>query len=239
MARATSVPGPDPTAPLVGQSPAMQALRTQLRHLAIFDTLGNPHVPTVLLQGETGTGKGLVAQVLHASGPRARGPFVAINCAAIPETLLEAELFGFEAGAFSEARRAKPGLLETASGGSLFLDEIDALPGLLQGKLLTVLEAKRVRRLGAVVEHAVDVKMIAAAQVALSEQVAAGQFRADLYHRLAVVVLALPPLRVRQEDLLELAQAFLQRYAAAHGLRPKPLGPAAVAWLRRYDWPGN
>jgi hypothetical protein len=99
----------------------------------------------VLLQGETGTGKGLVVQVLHASGSRARGPFVAINCAAIPDTLLEAELFGFEAGAFSEAKRAKPGLFETASGGSLFLDEIDALPGLLQGKLLTVLEAKRVR----------------------------------------------------------------------------------------------
>ena len=155
MTSSASTPGPDPTAPLVGQSPAMQALRTQIRHLATFDTLGNPHVPTVLLHGETGTGKGLVAQVIHASGPRARGPFVDVNCAAIPETLLEAELFGFEAGAFSEARRAKPGLLETASGGSLLLDEIDALPGLLQGKLLTVLEAKRVRRLGAVVEHTV------------------------------------------------------------------------------------
>ena len=132
----------------MGQSPAMHALRTQLGHLARFDTLGNPHAPTVLLYGETGTGKGLVAQVLHASGPRARGPFVDVNCAAIPETLLEAELFGFEAGAFSEAKRAKPGLFETASGGSLFLDEIDALPWLLQGKLLTVLEAKRVQRLG-------------------------------------------------------------------------------------------
>jgi transcriptional regulator with AAA-type ATPase domain/predicted ATPase len=217
----------------------MQALRTQLRHLATFDTLGNPHVPTVLLHGETGTGKGLVAHVLHASGPRARGPFVAINCAAIPETLLEAELFGFEAGAFSEARRAKPGLLEAASGGSLFLDEIDALPGLLQGKLLTALEAKRVRRLGAVVEHTVDVKVIVATQAALSEQVAAGRFRADLYHRLAVVVLELPPLRARQEDMLELAQAFLQRYAAAHGLPPKQLSPMAETWLQGYDWPGN
>ena len=168
----------------------------------------------MLLQGETGTGKGLVAQVLHASGPRARGPFVAVNCAAIPETLLEAELFGFEAGAFSEARRAKLGLFEAASGGSLFLDEIDALPGLLQGKLLTVLEAKRVQHLGAVVEHAVDVKVIVATQVALSEAVAQERFRADLYHQLAVVVLALPPLRARQEDILELAQAFLQRYGS-------------------------
>jgi transcriptional regulator with PAS, ATPase and Fis domain len=198
----------------------MHTLRTQLRHLATFDTLSNAHAPTVLLQGETGTGKDLVAQVLHASGPRARGPFVAINCAAIPDTLLEAELFGFEAGAFSEAKRAKPGLFETASGGSLFLDEMDALPGLLQGKLLTVLEAKRVRCLGAVVEHAVDVKLMAAAQVALSEHVAAGWFRADLYHRLTVV-LELPPLRVRQDDILELAHVFLQRYAAAHGLRPE------------------
>src|SRR5262245_1911394 len=239
MTRSASTPGLDPTAPLVGPSLPMQTLRTQIRHLATFDTLGNPHVPTVLLHGETGTGKGLVAQVLHASGPRARGPFVDINCAAIPETLLEAELFGFEAGAFSEARRAKPGLFETASGGSLFLDEIDALPGLLQGKLLTVLEAKRVRRLGAVVEHAVDVKVIAATQGARSEAVVQGRFRAALYHRLAVVVLALPPLRARQEDILELAPAFLQRYAAAHGLRPKQLSPAAAAWLRRYDWPGN
>src|SRR5262249_11025204 len=171
MASSGSLPAPDPTAQLVGQSPAMQALRTQIRHLAPFDTLGNVAAPTVLLQGETGTGKGLVAQVLHASGPRARGPFVAVNCAAIPDTLLEAELFGFEAGAFSAARRAKPGLFEPASGGSLFLDEIDALPGLLQGKLLTALEAKCVRRLGAVVEHAVDVKVIAATQVALSEAV--------------------------------------------------------------------
>jgi transcriptional regulator with PAS, ATPase and Fis domain len=137
---------PDPAAQLVGRSPAMHALRTQLCHLAPDDPVGNPHVPTLLLQGETGTGKGLVAQVIHASGPRARGPFVAVNCAAIPDTLLEAELFGFEAGAFSDARRAKPGLFEAASGGILFLDEIDALPGLLQGKLLTVLEAKRVRR---------------------------------------------------------------------------------------------
>jgi transcriptional regulator with PAS, ATPase and Fis domain len=192
----------------------MHALRTQLRHLAPFDTLGNAHAPTILLQGETGTGKGLVAQVLHASGPRARGPFVAVNCAAIPDTLLKAELFGFEAGAFSEARRAKPGLFEMASGGSLFLDEIDALPGLLQGKLLTVLEAKQVRRLGAVVEHAVDVKLIAATQAGLSEAVAAGKFRVDLYHRLAVVVLELPPLRARQDDILELVQALLQRYGS-------------------------
>ena len=134
----------------------------------------------MLLQGETGTGKGLVARVLHDSGPRAQGPFLDVNCAAIPETMLEAELFGFEAGAFTDAKRAKPGLFEAAAGGTLFLDEIDALPLALQGKLLTAIEAKRVRRVGAVREQAVDVKLVTATQAALSARVAAGQFRADL-----------------------------------------------------------
>ena len=184
-----------PTDRLVGTCPALAALRAQIRHLAAFDTLGNPAVPTVLLQGETGTGKGLVARVLHDSGPRAQGPFLDVNCAAIPETMLEAELFGFEAGAFTDAKRAKPGLFEAAAGGTLFLDEIDALPLALQGKLLTAIEAKRVRRVGAVREQAVDVKLVTATQAALSARVAAGQFRADLYYRLAVLVLALPPLR--------------------------------------------
>jgi two-component system, NtrC family, response regulator AtoC len=177
--------------------------------------------------------------VMHDSGPRAAGPFLEVNCAAIPDTLLEAELFGYEAGAFSEARRAKPGLWEAASGGTLFLDEIDALPVTLQGKLLTALEAKRVRRLGAVREQAVDVKVIAAAQTELSGAVHAGRFRADLYHRLAVVVLTLPPLRARGEDILVLARAYVQRYAAAHRVRPKQLSPEAEAWLRGHRWPGN
>jgi two-component system, NtrC family, response regulator AtoC len=229
----------DPTARLLGHSPAIQALRAQLRHLAAFDTVGNPHVPTLLLQGETGTRKGLVVRVMHDSGPRAAGPFLEVNCAAIPDTLLEAELFGYEAGAFSEAKRAKPGLFEAASGGTLFLDEIDALPLALQGKLLTALEAKRVRRLGAVREQAVDVKVIAAAQTELSGAVHAGRFRADLYHRLAVVVLTLPPLRARGEDILVLARAYVQRYAAAHRVRPKQLSPEAEAWLRGHRWPGN
>ena len=117
-----------PDRPSPGSFPSDQALRAQIRHLAAFDTVGNPHAPTVLLQGETGTGKGLVARVIHDSGPRAQGPFIDVNCAAIPETLLEAELFGFEAGAFTDAKRAKPGLLEAASGGTLFLDEIEASP---------------------------------------------------------------------------------------------------------------
>jgi tetratricopeptide (TPR) repeat protein len=214
-------------------------LRAQICHLAPFDTLGNPEVPTLLLQGETGTGKGLVARIVHESGPRAQGPFIEVNCAAIPEALLEAELFGFEAGAFTDAKRAKPGLLEAASGGTLFLDEIAALPLALQGKFLTAIEEKRVRRLGAVAEQAVDVKLIAAAQEALGGLVSAGRFRADLYHRLAVVLLELPPLHERGADVLLLAQHFLHRYAKAHGLRLKQLSGAAEAWLRGYSWPGN
>jgi transcriptional regulator with PAS, ATPase and Fis domain len=175
---------------------------------------------------------------MHDSGPRAAGPFVDVNCAAIPDTLLEAELLGYEAGAFSEAKRAKPGLFEAASGGTLFLDEIDALPVTLQGKLLTALEAKRVRRLGATRAQAIDVKLTAAAQTDLGGAVPARRFRADLYHRLAVVVLTLPPLRARGEDILLLERAYGQRYAAAHRVRPRSLSPGAEAWLRDHPWPG-
>src|SRR5215471_5287189 len=228
-----------PVDTILGQAPVMEALRTRLRHLSAFDTLGNVHVPTLLLQGETGTGKGLVARAVHDSGPRAHGPFIAVNCAAIPETLLEAELFGYVAGAFTDAKGAKPGLFEAASGGTLFLDEIEALPLGLQPKLLTAIEEKRVRRLGAVAMHQVDVKLIAATQEELHRLVERGQFRADLYHRLAVVVLDLPPLRTRAQDSVLLARHFLQQYATAHGLHPQRLSAAAEVWLRRHSWPGN
>ena len=239
MARARPSSPPDPLDRLLGAAPALQTLRAQIRHLVRFDAVGHAAVPTVLLQGETGTGKGLMARVIHDSGPRASGPFIEVNCAAIPETLLEAELFGVEAGAFTDAKRAKPGLFEAASGGTLFLDEIAALTLTLQGKCLTAIETKRVRRVGAVVEHPVDVKLIAATQVALSELVQAGHFRADLYHRLAVVVLELPPLRARGEDILVLARAFLQQYGAAYGVGAQRLSRAAEAWLLDYEWPGN
>jgi DNA-binding NtrC family response regulator len=197
MARPRLISTTDHSGRLVGQAPAIVALRAHIRQLVIFDALDNPVVPTVLMQGETGTGKGLVARVIHESGPRAEGAFIEVNCAAIPESLLEAELFGFEAGAFTDAKRAKPGLWEAASGGILFLDEIDALPLTLQSKLLTVIEAKRVRRLGAVVERPVDVKLITATQVDLQACVSEGRFQADLYYRLAVVLLEVPPLRER------------------------------------------
>jgi DNA-binding NtrC family response regulator/class 3 adenylate cyclase len=239
MVRARPSSPPAPLDRLVGAAPALQALRAQIQRLARFDAVGHAAVPTVVLQGETGTGKGLVARVIHDSGPRASGPFLEVNGAAIPDTLLEAELFGVEAGAFTDAKRATPGLFEAASGGTLFLDEIAALPLPLQGKCLTAIEAKRVRRVGAVVEHAVDVKLIAATQIELSGHVQAGHCRADLYHRLAVVVLELPPLRERGEDILVLARAFLQRYAAAYGVSPQRLSKAAEAWLLDYRWPGN
>ena len=231
MADAYPHPAGHPTDRLIGIAPAIAALRAQICHLATFDAIGSPHVPTVLLQGETGTGKGLVARVLHDSGPRAAGPFIEVNGAAIPETMLEAELFGFESGAFTDAKRAKPGLFEAASGGTLFLDEIDALPLVLQGKLLTALESKRVRRLGAVTERAVDVKLIAATNAVLPEAVAAGWFRADLYHRLAVVVLTLPPVRERGADIGGLAEVLLQHYTATHGVPSKRLSAEAEAWL--------
>src|SRR5262249_44113178 len=239
MPRPWSGPPAHPTDRLIGQAPAIQALRGQLRHLSSFDAIGNASVPTMLLHGETGTGKGLVARVMHDSGPRAQGPFRDVNCAAIPETMLEAELFGFEAGAFTDAKRAKPGLFEAAAGGTLFLDEIDALPLALQGKLLTAIETKRVRRVGAGREQAGGVKGLAATQTQLSGCVAAGRFRADLYYRLAVLVLALPPLRDRGEDIVLLAQQFLQQYATAHRFPPRHLTRAAAEWLQRYDWPGN
>ena len=176
VARSDPVPHAHPTDRLVGHAPAVQALRAQIRHLATFDTVGSAFVPTLLLQGETGTGKGLVARVIHDSGPRAQGPFVEVNCAAIPETLLEAELFGFEAGTFTDAKRAKPGLMESAVHGTLFLDEIDALPLLLQSKLLSAMDEKRVRRLGAVASRQLDVKFIAATADGFTPARAGGTF---------------------------------------------------------------
>ena len=157
----------------------------------------------------------------------------------LPETLLEAELFGFEAGAFTDAKRAKPGLFEAASGGTLFLDEIDALPPLLQGKFLKVVEEKRLQRPGGVADHPVDVKLIAATQMGLSDRVAEGRFRTDLYHRPAVVILELVPLRERGNDIVILAEHLLRQYAEVHAVSPKRLSRDANAWLLCHTWPRN
>jgi transcriptional regulator with PAS, ATPase and Fis domain len=179
----------DATQRILGKSEKIKALRAQIERLAGFDAPGNPHVPTVLLQGETGTGKGLVARAMHDFGPRAGGPFIDVNCAAIPEAMLEAELFGFEAGAFTDARRAKPGLFEAAAAGTLFLDEIDSLTPPIQSKVLKAIEEKQVRRLGSIESRGVDVKLITATQKDLKGLADSGAFRADLYHRLAVLIL--------------------------------------------------
>ncbi|MEO8029262.1 MAG: sigma-54 dependent transcriptional regulator, partial [Gemmatimonadota bacterium] len=194
---------------------------------------------TVLLGGETGTGKELLARAIHYEGPRATEPFVDINCAAIPHQLLESELFGHEKGSFTGAVAAKPGLFELAHGGTLFLDEIGTLPMDLQPKLLRALENREVRRVGGRQSRLIDVRVIAATHLNLSEAVERGEFRADLYYRLNVVALVLPPLRDRGEDIELLAETMLARLAAQYGLPVPPFSPEARAALRSHPWPGN
>ncbi len=177
---------------LRGESQRIVAIRRQIAQL-LTRQAGARRLPPILILGETGTGKGLLARTVHQAGPRRDGPFVDVNCAAIPETLLEAELLGYERGAFTDARQAKPGLFQTAHGGTIFLDEIGLLPVALQGKLLGVLEDRAVRRLGSTRAEPVDVSLIAATGVDLKRAVSGGDFRADLYHRLAVISLELPP----------------------------------------------
>jgi DNA-binding NtrC family response regulator len=194
---------------------------------------------TVLIAGETGTGKELLARAIHYNGPRAGEPFVAVNCSAIPANLLESELFGHEKGSFTGATSSKPGLFEVADGGTLFLDEVATLAVELQAKLLRVLETREVRRVGGVRDVSVDVRILAAANVDLAERVAAGEFREDLYYRLAVVPIVLPPLRERGDDVMLLARHFLARLSEEYGMDPPSLSPQAVAALRRHAWPGN
>src|SRR5689334_11415506 len=180
----------------IGHSPQMGALRERVTRL--LERQKDAHrLPPVLIEGETGTGKGLLARMLHRAGPRRDGPFVDVNCAAIPETLLEAEMFGFERGAFTDARRSKPGLLQTAHRGTIFLDEVGLLSEGLQAKLLKVLEERTVRRLGATRDEPIDVWLLTATNEDLKSAIHARRFREDLYHRLAVLTLTLPPLRER------------------------------------------
>jgi DNA-binding NtrC family response regulator/tetratricopeptide (TPR) repeat protein len=228
----------DPLAEILGESPAIETVRTQLRRL-LARPQGGRRVPAVLIEGETGSGKGLVARILHRAGPRARGPFVDVNCAAIPETLLEAELFGFERGAFTDARQAKPGLFQTAHHGTIFLDEIGLLPEALQAKLLKAIEEGAVRRLGSTRSEPTDVWIISATNADLHTAVRERRFREDLYHRLAVLTVALPPLRERGRDVVLLAEGFLARACEDYGLAPRTFDADAEARLLAYSWPGN
>ena len=224
-------------AELIGRSPEIEALRGQVQRLVQLPA--GHRLPPVLLLGETGVGKGLVARLLHQGGPRAPGPFIDVNCAAIPETLLEAELFGFERGAFTGAAQAKPGLVQAARDGTLFLDEVATLPTDLQAKLLTAIESRQVRRLGSTRSDPVDVWILAATSEDSTAAMQAQRFRPELYHRLATVVLRLPPLRARGRDVLELGRHFLARAAADHGAVTKTLADDACAALLAYSWPGN
>src|SRR6266542_4123109 len=228
----------DPFAELVGESAAIEAVREQIRRLVARRETGR-RLPSVLLQGETGSGKGLVARMLHRVGPRARAPFVDLNCAAMPEHLVESELFGYERGAFTDARRSKPGLFLTAHRGVIFLDEIGELTESTQAKLLKVLEEGVVRRLGATATEPADVWVISATNADLETAVRQRTFREDLYHRLAVLTLRLPPLRERGRDVILLAARFLNQACTEYGLSPKKLTPEAEERILRYPWPGN
>jgi len=228
----------DQLAEFFGESPAVVAVRDTLRRLLDRARAGQ-RLPPVLLQGDTGTGKGLAARLLHRVGPRRDAPFVDVNCAALPLPLLEAELFGFARGAFTDARHPKPGLFHAAHRGVLFLDEIALLPAPVQAKLLTAIEDRAVRRLGSTRAEPADVWVLSASNANLRSAVAERRFRDDLYHRLAVVTIELPPLRERGRDILLLAQRFLTRTCAEYSLPAKRLDADAETRLLAHSWPGN
>jgi len=227
-----------PLAELIGDSPGIVAVRETIGRLLQRQS-DRGRLPSILIQGETGSGKGLLARAMHRASPRADGPFVDVNCAAIPETLLEAELFGFERGAFTDARHAKAGLFQTANRGTLFLDEVGLLPEGLQAKLLKAIEDRAVRRLGSTRSESVDIWILTASNADLASAARERRFREDLYHRLAVVTIRLPALRERGQDTLGLAERFLARACAEYDLRPMTLAPDARATMLAYPWPGN
>ncbi len=198
-----------------------------------------PTAVTVLIFGESGTGKELIAKAIHYNSPRQSGPFIAINCAAIPDNLIESELFGYEAGAFTGALQRKSGLFESANKGTVFLDEIGDLPLLTQTKILRVLQDKEIRRLGGKDNIKVDTRIIAATNRDLEKEVISGRFREDLYYRLKVVTITLPPLRERKEDIPALANFFIEKYNLEFGKKIKDISEGAMNALTEYAWPGN
>ena len=226
------------TLPL-GKCPSMQRFATQVQVIANIERRASDGAPPVLLLGETGTGKGFVARMLHDISARSAQPFIELNCAALPQALLEAELFGHEKGAFTDARTAKRGLFEAADGGSLFLDEIGHISFDAQAKLLHAIETRSFRRLGSLAVRHVDVRLVAATNVDLDVAVTRGSFRPDLFHRLNVLTLRLPPLRERGEDILFLAEHFVEYHSRQYGLPLRRLSREAKERLMIYHWPGN
>jgi DNA-binding NtrC family response regulator len=216
---------------MIGSSAAMRRVFEMAERVAPTDT-------TVLILGESGTGKELLAQEIHERSTRAGKPFVAINCAALPETLIESELFGYEKGAFTGAAQQRKGKFELASGGTLFLDEIGDMNPVTQAKVLRALESRQIERLGGLHGINVDVRVVSATHRNLQAEIAAGRFREDLYYRIRVVTLELPPLRAHKEDIPLLTAAFLEQLASRHH-RQMRLSPEVMELLRRYEWPGN
>ncbi|MGQ9686885.1 MAG: sigma-54-dependent transcriptional regulator [Thiobacillaceae bacterium] len=226
-------PGANREAPqLIGESAAIQQIRAKI------DKLARSQAP-VFISGESGTGKEVAARLIHALGPRAGKPFVAVNCGAIPENLMESEFFGYRKGAFTGADTDREGFFQAASGGTLFLDEVAELPMAMQVKLLRAIQERRVRRVGGIDEEPVDVRLISASHQDLGHAVEAGRFRHDLYYRLNVIEMRMPALRDRPEDILLLAQHIAGRLAAAGGKPLSRLTEDALAALRRYSFPGN
>ena len=217
---------------VIGSSPAFRRMMTLLEQVAGSSA-------TVLVQGESGTGKELVARTIHARSARSRGPFVAVNCAALPETLLESELFGYEKGAFTGAAGRKEGRFELADGGTLFLDEVSDLSAVTQPKILRVLQEGEFERLGGTKTLRVDVRIVAATNQGLAQMVREKRFREDLYYRLNVITMTVPPLRERSEDIRVLAQHFLRVYAAKNNRRLEGFTDDAIRRLEAYAWPGN
>jgi len=222
----------DPFASIISVSPQMNLMKQLAKEVALTDA-------TVLITGESGTGKELFAEAIHHYSPRAKGPLIALNCAGIPENLLESELFGYESGAFTDAKRAKPGRFQLAEGGTLFLDEIGEMSSPAQAKLLRVLENHTIDPLGDTRSHKVNIRIIAATNEDLLAHIKAGRFRLDLYYRLNVYQLRIPPLCERLEDIEPILLIFLERAKQERGCRIKGIDPAALAVLQQHDWPGN
>jgi PAS domain S-box-containing protein len=218
---------------IIGESALMREVMNFVRRVA------SSEATTILLEGENGTGKDLIAKTLHYQSLRQAEPFIAINCAAIPETLLESELFGYEKGAFTDARSQKRGIFELADKGTLFLDEIGEIPLMLQAKLLRVLEEQSFRRLGGLKDIQLDLRVVAATNKNLREAVKEGAFRQDLYFRLNVIQIVIPPLRERREDILPLAKFFIEHYNRKFKRNIEGVADEAARLMLRHDWPGN